>query len=333
MSSAAKRPRGYESPTESFIIQQSKKIDVCGHCNEKCVAESKAILCDFCHSWTHTSCEGLKDDQYNKLTQLTSRVENISYYCNLNQCAVAHKKLLYECLCKVTQSEDVPSIRSLIAEQDNLHRIISEVSTKIDTLHSQNVTLQGQLQSTSETFTKVSNTKPLATPEPPALSANSIADELADRKQREANVVVYNLPELPDKSSDRSQFTDLCNTVFGIKVKIVKSLRLGKRQDSKPRPFLITMESIQDKEIVTSNSYILRRHELYQTAFVSPDMTKYQRSKHKQLVEELKRRRVNQPNLVIRDGVIVTRTARPSQATNQMDTSIATPVGATTNSS
>ena len=72
MSSVAKRPRGYESPTESFIIQQSKKIDVCGHCNEKCVAESKAILCDFCHSWTHASCEGLKDEQYNQLTQLTS---------------------------------------------------------------------------------------------------------------------------------------------------------------------------------------------------------------------------------------------------------------------
>ena len=134
----------------------------------------------------------------------------------------------------------------------------------------------------------MSNTKPLTTPEPPALSANAITDELADRKRREANVVVYNLPELPDKSSDRSQFIDLCNTVFSIKVRIVKSLRLGKRKDSKPRPFLITMESIQDKEIVTSNSYILRRHELYKTVFVSPDMTKYQRSKHKQLVEELK---------------------------------------------
>ena len=138
------------------------------------------------------------------------------------------QKLLYECLCKITQSEDIPSIRSLQAEKDNLHRIISEVSTKIDALQSQNVTLQGQLQSASETFTKVSYTKPLTTPEPPALSANSIVDELADRKWREANVVVSNLPELPDKSSDRSQFTDLCNTVFGIKVRIVNSLRLGK---------------------------------------------------------------------------------------------------------
>ena len=59
-------------------------------------------------------------------------------------------------------------------------------------------------------------------------------------------------------------------------------------------------------------------------------MTKYQRSKHKQLVEELKRRRVKEPNLVIRDGAIVTRIARPSQATNHMDTTAATPAGATT---
>ena len=110
----------------------------------------------------------------------------------------------------------------------------------------------------------------------------------------EANVLVYNFP---DKSSDRSQFTNLCNTVFGIKVGIVKSLRLGKRQDNKPRPFLITMESIHDKEIVTSNSYILHHHELYKTVFVSPDTTKYQRSKHKQSMKELKQRRVNQPNL------------------------------------
>ena len=247
--SAAKRPRGYESPTESFIIQQSKTIDVCGHCNKKRAANSKSILCDFCYSWAHASCEGLKDEQYNQLTQLTPQIENISYYCNLNQCVVAHKKFLYECVSKATQSEDLASIRSLQAEQVNLHRIISEVSAKIDALQTQNVTLQSQIQSTSETFTKGSNTNLSTIPEPPALSANSIADELADRKRREANVVVYNLPEPTDKSSDKSQFSDLCNTVFGIKVGIVKSLRLGKRQDNKPRPFLITMESIQDKEM------------------------------------------------------------------------------------
>ena len=155
----------------------------------------------------------------------------------------------------------------------------------------------------------------------------------ADRKRREANVIVYNLTELPDKSSDKSQFTDLCNTVFGIKVAITKSIRLGKQQDNKPRPFLIMMENLLDKEIVTSNSYLLRHHELYKTVYISPDMTKYQRNKQKQLVEELKRRRANEPNLVIRDGVIVTRPPRQGRTANQMDTVASTPtVAPATNS-
>jgi len=114
---------------------------------------------------------------------------------------------------------------SLPSDRFKLHCIISKVSTNIDSLQSQNATFQNQIKSTSETFTKVSHTKPSTTPARPA---NSIADELADRKQRETNIIVYNLPELLDKSNDKSQFPDLCNTVFGIKVGIVKSIRLSK---------------------------------------------------------------------------------------------------------
>ena len=108
-------------------------------------------MCDLCHSWSHAACENLKDEQYDQLTKLTTQVENLSYYCNLNQCTVAHRKILHGCLSQVTQ------------------------------------------------------------------------------KRREANVIVYNLPELPN---DKSQLTDLCNTVFGVKVTIIKSIRLSKQQDN-----------------------------------------------------------------------------------------------------
>ena len=188
-----------------------------------------------CHSWSYVACGGLKDEQYDELTKLTTQVENLSYYCNLNQCTVAHRKILHECLSQVTQDKDLPSMKSLQAEQLNLNRLISEVSTKIDSLQSQNATLKSQIQSTSETFTKVSSSKSSTTPEPPALSANSIANEFADRKRREDNVIVYSLPELSDKSNDQSQFTDLCNTVFGIKVAIIKSIRLGNYASDKTK--------------------------------------------------------------------------------------------------
>ena len=79
------------------------------------------------------------------------------------------------------------------------------------------------------------------------------------------------------------------------------------------------LEKEDDKLLLVSCSYLLRHHEQYKSVFITPDMTKYQRSKHKQLVEELKRRRTKEPNLVIRDGIIVNRTARLDQTGNQID--------------
>ena len=52
-------------------------------------------------------------------------------------------------------------------------------------------------------------------------------------------------------------------------------------------------------------------------------MTKFQRSKHKQLVEKLKRRKVaNEPNLTIRNGVIIIKVlCRGGQRSNSQLTS------------
>ena len=80
------------------------------------------------------------------------------------------------------------------------------------------------------------------------------------------------------------------------------------------------MENLHDKEIATSDSYLLCHYKLYKTVCISSDM-----NKHKQLVEELKHRRVNEPNLAIRDRVIATRSARQSCTGNQMDTITSTP--------
>jgi len=165
------------------------------------------------------------------------------------------------------------------------------------------------------------------------MSTNSIADELADKKRREANVVVYNLAELSDKSNDRYQFVGFCDKVFSIKAGIIKSVRLGKHQENKARPFLITLENICDKEIITSCSYLLlRNNEQYKNVFITSGVTKYQRHILKQLVEELKCR-TKEPNLVIQDGIIVNRTTCLGHTGNQMDKNISAPSGDVSNSS
>ena len=70
--------------------------------------------------------------------------------------------------------------------------------------------------------------------------------------------------------------------------------------------------------IITSHASYLRRHEEYNNIYIAPDMTKYQRHKHKQLIDELKRRRSNgENNLVIRNGEIITKRSYTNNARNQ----------------
>ena len=96
--------------------------------------------------------------------------------------------------------------------------------------------------------------------------------------------------------------------VFKLDDDVVSHRRLGRQIENKHRPLLLSLEDVDDKEFITARSYFLRRHEGFNNVYISADMTKYQRAKHKQLVEELKRRKAaNEPNLTIRNGVIGTK--------------------------
>ena len=82
------------------------------------------------------------------------------------------------------------------------------------------------------------------------------------------------------------------------------------------------MENQQNVVNVTSRAACLRHHDKYKNIYIAPDMTKYQRSKHKQLVDELKRMKSNgENNLIIKNGEIVTRRLR----TDNRDTAAPSP--------
>ena len=118
-------------------------------------------------------------------------------------------------------------------------------------------------------------------------------------------MLIYNLPET-SSSQDENWFTDLCKSVFDIDVKVTKILRLGKPVEEKARPLLIVIEDLSHKEFIVSHSYYLRHHSQYENIYISTDRTKFQRQKHRKLVQELKKRREGgEKNLIILNGEIV----------------------------
>ena len=60
-----------------------------------------------------------------------------------------------------------------------------------------------------------------------------------------------------------------------------------KKQD----PFLVCLESEDAKLTLLSRAPKLRFHTQYKSTFIAPDMTRFQRVKHKKLVDELRKRR------------------------------------------
>jgi len=104
---------------------------------------------------------------------------------------------------------------------------------------------------------------------------------------------------------DKTNFKEMCIADFNIDASFVKFLRLGRPQEDKSRPLLVSISNIHDKEFIISHSFYLRHHSQYGKVYISQDMTKYQRNKHKQLVDELKRRRINEPNLIILNDSII----------------------------
>ena len=77
-------------------------------------------------------------------------MSNLSYYCEANHCNSRIKQLVHDYCKKMDQEADIPSLRSLQAEQINLHNLITELSVKLDKLYTQNSSLKDQVDKTSE---------------------------------------------------------------------------------------------------------------------------------------------------------------------------------------
>ena len=193
----------------------------------------------------------------------------------------------------------------------NLSQALNDISSKIDDLRSRCNSLRTEIN-TELMDASVHN----SVSEPSSISALNIVNELADREQRKKNLIVYNFPESNDHAADKTAFLKLYSTIFHLDANITKIFHLGKKNDGKHRPLLIGLEHEENKSSILSSSYKLCNHDQYKHVYIVADKTKFERDKHKRLVDELKQRRADgETNMIIRNGSIITRpqhfTSRP----------------------
>jgi len=156
-------------------------------------------------------------------------------------------------------------------------------------------------------------------------SPSEVVDEYLDRERRKHNLIIYNLQEPKNvhtnterSRSDIGTLARLFHSQLGIQedVEITKCIRLGKVDQNKARPVLITIPDGSKRSLILRNASSLRKTEHHKHTYISPDMTPKKREIGKKLRSEIKRHKSQgETNITIRHGKIVTINSHPTSNT------------------
>ena len=209
--------------------------------------------------------------------------------------------------------------RSVSSSYDNIHKAITELSTKIDNLNSSESELQKSTAKTTAALSTAQSSAPNSadtTPSSPA-SAHIVdaLDEYMDRERRRHNLVIYGMPESSDSTStelgtnDQTRFSNLVRSQFNTEnINISKAIRIGRSTNGRPRPLLVTLLDDSSRRYILQNAKSLRNNSTYNNVYISPDLTPKEREINRQLHTELKRRKqAGETNLMIKRGKIITK--------------------------
>ena len=121
---------------------------------------------------------------------------------------------------------------SLTPECENIQKVISDSSAKIESFCSSEKELQKNIK---ETTTTLSSMQPYNVVSDSSCSmAVDIVRELEDKERCKNNVIFYNVPEpiIASWKADSTYISDLCRITFDLNVEIIKSFCLGKKTKS-----------------------------------------------------------------------------------------------------
>ena len=122
----------------------------------------------------------------------------------------------------------------------------------------------------------------------------TVVKDVVAEEDRSKNLFVFGLIEDPTE-----QTSDKVGKVFealGVKPK-VEAIRIGsKLKKQAPRPVKVSVSNSTIVTQILTKASNLRNFDQYKQVFISPDRTPEQRAAHRELIEQLKLKRTNEPN-------------------------------------
>ena len=153
---------------------------------------------------------------------------------------------------------------------------------------------------------------------------SDVLEERMEQEKRKNNLIFFGVPEAEEevKGKDRATFDTTQLRSLGTAHKdlaigasdIEVMYRIGKPKKDVHRPLCVKFGENKVKARVLRSGKYLRGVETKKSIFISPDLTKTQRSKNRSLYEELKKRREEtEEDLMIKNGKIIKRPEKPQR--------------------
>ena len=318
------RPKKNQVPSESLGLSQditSNQSEVwsCKLCSIEFSDEDDRLMqCERCDGATCIKCLGMEPVVYD---MLKGRVD-LHWYCGpCDKLAMSAVRADWE-----IEEKCAMYMAKINSKIDEMQTNIDKKADKaiVDDLCVEVATTKKLLEGANSDIAKLANRVDLMQNEP---------DEIEKRKK---NIVIRGLPEHGTTTVENEQIsddnvstTDLVMSDMDACIELLNSIgvddvtpkavrRLGKKnQDGKPRPIKVILSSEDEKTRVIKRGPKVRRVDPDGVSFdptrifVCPDMTILQREEDIRLRGELKKKRADDPNWIIKGKKLVRRTPLP----------------------
>ena len=253
--------------------KEKERKQTCVGCKKKFTKSDYCVICGMCNFWYHKACAGISDDIYKCIEAYYK--DNSHTFWNCMPCSAYAKGIT------ARMRELEGRIEAVEKHQDEQDEELKSVNSKVAATNKEVKKLEKRMDEEK--------------------SGASVLLELRERKARRLNVIFYGIgeaigdnPSIEDKKSwDRQS----CQNVFNaLKLKLdLNSLRFLRRigeKGERPRPLLVGMHSLEDRERLLTNARHLRDTPLNNVG-ISPDLTPQELQEEKEMVEEAGRRNKN----------------------------------------
>ena len=216
----------------------------------------KALNCEICDLWYHSTCADITNEVYEFLVQnASSPTSTIHWYCEGCNRGVLN---VVKTMSHIQQEQ-----AKVKGRLDNLESAMGEIIAEVATL---------KTKDRSREKTEIEHS-----------TVNHTVKEMTDRAAREANFIIFEVPESEGATSeekiseDKNIVLNICDNICKTNItdsNITKTVRLGKRQEGERRPLLVNLESKELKKSLFPNlSKLKEAEEPYCEFRIDHDMT------------------------------------------------------------